>query len=177
MKIKFTRAPTITKAAIATVLFTILWGVTNVNLPSCSDPGAVLNTGGCVVHQSYLHIVCGFLALASLITAVVLFILKQRQASSQGQQAPPRPARSGAPRPAGAHGPAETTVSEVRTHGDGIGQVIPSAGPSGSPGPERASYFCAQCGTRAVAGDNFCQQCGAPVKNGTGSYPRNSVAS
>ena len=46
MKIKFTRTPTITKAVIATVLFTILWGVTNVNLPSCNDPGAVLNSGG-----------------------------------------------------------------------------------------------------------------------------------
>jgi hypothetical protein len=171
MKIKITRAPTITKAAIATVLFTILWGVTNVNLPSCSEPGAVLNAGECVVHQSYLHSVCGFLALASLITAVVLFILKQRKASSQGQQALPRPARSWAPRPA------EKTVSEVRTHGDGSGQVISSAGPSGSPGPQRAPNFCTQCGTRAVAGDNFCQQCGAPVTNGTGSYPRNNVAS
>ncbi|MGO8958955.1 MAG: hypothetical protein ACLQFR_16525 [Streptosporangiaceae bacterium] len=85
MNIKFTRAPTITKAAIATVLFTILWAVTNVNLPSCNDPGAVLNPGGCVVHQSYLHIVCGFLAVASLITGVVLFILRQRKASPDGE--------------------------------------------------------------------------------------------
>ncbi len=84
MKIKFTRTPTITKAVIAMVLFTILWGVTNVNLPSCNDPGAVLNSGGCVVHQSYLHSVCGFLAIASLITGVVLFILKQRKAASEG---------------------------------------------------------------------------------------------
>jgi hypothetical protein len=45
-----------------------------------------------------------------------------------------------------------------------IGRVTASAVRSGSSGPGRASSFCAQCGTRAVAGDNFCQQCGAPVK-------------
>lgn len=39
-----------------------------------------------------------------------------------------------------------------------------AAGLSGSAGPERASNFCSGCGTRALAGDNFCQQCGAPVK-------------
>jgi hypothetical protein len=58
-----------------------------------------------------------------------------------------------------------------------IGHVTAaSAGPSGSPGPERASNFCAQCGTRAIAGDNFCEQCGAPATNGTGSHPRSSAA-
>jgi hypothetical protein len=166
MKIKLTRAPTITKAAIAAVVFTIVFLVTNSNLPPCSDAVAALNAGGCVVRQSYLHTACGWLALASLITGVVLFILKRRKASSKDQQAPPRQARSGAPRPA------EATVSEVRTHGDGIGRVAASDGPSAFPGPERASNFCTQCGTRAVAADNFCQQCGAPVKDGTGSYPR-----
>ena len=58
-----------------------------------------------------------------------------------------------------------------------IGHVTASAGLSGSPSPERASNFCAQCGTRAAAGDNFCQQCGAPATNGTGSHPRSSAAS
>ena len=114
MKIKFTRAPTITKAAIAAAVFTIVFLVTNSNLPPCSDAVAALNAGGCIVRQSYLHTACGWLALASLITGVVLFILKQRKASAKDQQAPPRPAQSGAPRPA------ETTVSEARTHGDGI---------------------------------------------------------
>jgi hypothetical protein len=170
MKIKFTRAPTITKAAIAAAVFTIVFLVTNSNLPPCSDAVAALNAGGCLVRQSYLHTACGWLALASLITGVVLFILKQRKASSKDQQAPLRPARSGAPRPA------ETTVSEVRTHGYGIGKVTASDGPSAFPGPGRASNFCTQCGTRAVAAGNFCQQGGAPVKHGTGSYPRNSVA-
>ena len=177
MKIKFTRALTITKAATATILFTMLRGVTDVNLPSCSDPGAVLNSGGCLVHQSYLHIACGWLALASLITGVVLFILKQRKASSQDQQAPPRPARSDVPRPGQAPGPAETTGPEERTHGDGTGAGHRLGLPSGSHGPEGASNFCTQCGTRAVAGDNFCQQRGTPVKTepqairGTASPP------
>jgi len=88
MTIKFTRAPTITKAAIATVVFTIVFLVTNSNLPPCSDTVAALNASGCVVRQSYLHTACGWLALASLITGVVLLILKQRKASSRGQQAP-----------------------------------------------------------------------------------------
>jgi hypothetical protein len=104
MKIKFTRAPTITKAAIAAAVFTIVFLVTNSNLPPCSDPVAALNAGGCIVRQSYLHTASGWLALVSLITGVTLFILKQRKASND-QQAPPRPARSGVPTPA------ETAVS------------------------------------------------------------------
>jgi hypothetical protein len=57
-----------------------------------------------------------------------------------------------------------------------IGHVTASAGLSGSPGPGRASTFCARCGTRAAAGDNFCQQCGAPVANGAASHPPGSPA-
>jgi hypothetical protein len=88
MKIKFTRAPTITKAAIATAVFTMVFLATNSNLPPCSDTVAAFNASGCVVRQSYLHTACGWLALASLITGVVLFISKQRKGSSEGQQAP-----------------------------------------------------------------------------------------
>jgi len=169
MKIKVTRAPTITKAAIAAVLFTIVFLATNSSLPPCSDAVAALNAGGCLVRQSYLHTACGWLALASLITGVVLFILKQRKASSKDHQAPLRSAHSVAP------SSAETTVSEVRTRGDGIGKVTASDGPSAFPGHEQASSFCAQCG--APSQGNFCQQCGAAVKHRTGSYPRNNVAS
>ena len=100
MKITFTRAPTITKAAIATVVFTIVFLATNSNLPPCTDAVATLNAGACIVRQSYLHTACGWLALVSLATGVVLFILKQRKASSQRQQAPSRPAWSGTPGPA-----------------------------------------------------------------------------
>lgn len=173
MKIKVTRAPTITKAAIAAVLFTIVFLATNSSLPPCSDAVAALNAGGCLVRQSYLHTACGWLALASLITGVVLFILKQRKAPAKAGQAPSRPAWSGAPRPAGASRPAETTVPEVRTHGDSSGQFVPSAGQSGSLGHEQAPSFCTQCGTPSQG--NFCQQCGAPVQNG--SFPRISAVS
>ena len=171
MKIAFTRGPTITKAAIATVVFAIVFLATNSNLPPCTDTVAAFNSGGCIVRQSYLHTACGWLALVSLATGVVLFILKQRKASSLRQQAPSRPERSGAPRPDGTPRSAETTVSEARTHGGGIGQVTAFAGPSGFPGPERASNFCTKCGTRAVAGDSFCQHCGAPVKAEPEGYP------
>lgn len=169
MKLKFTKTPTITKAVIATVVFTIVWTASNVNLPSCNDPAAFLNNGGCVERQSYFHIVSGWLALASLITGVVLFILKQRKSSSRREQAAPHPASSEARRPA------ETTMPEEWSHSNGAGQVTP-ADLNGSPGPGRTSNFCSECGTRTVVGDNFCQQCAAPVKNGTGSYPPDSVA-
>ncbi len=170
MKIAFTRTPTITKAAIATAVFAIVFLATNSNLPPCTDAVATLNAGECIVRQSYLHTACGWLALVSLATGVVLFILKQRKASSLRQQAPSHPAWSGALRSDDTPMPAETTVPEARTHGNGIGQA-PFGGPSGFPGPERASKFCTQCGTRAVAGDNFCQQCGAPVKTDPDGYP------
>jgi hypothetical protein len=141
MRIKFTRAPTTTKAAIAAAVFAIAYAATGSDLPSCSDAVATFNAGGCLVRQSYLHTACGWLALASLATGVVLFILKQRKASAKGQQTPPRPAWSEPPGPA-----------------------------------DQASSFCARCGTSAVAGDHFCKQCGEPVKDGTGSNPRNSPA-
>jgi hypothetical protein len=80
MKIRITRQPTITKAAVATVFFAVVFIATNSNLPSCSDPYAALNAGGCIVRQSYLHTACGWLALVSLATGVALFILKQRTA-------------------------------------------------------------------------------------------------
>lgn len=110
MKIKFTRTPTVTKAVIATVVFTIVFLATNSNLPSCTDAVAALNAGGCIVRQSYLHTACGWLALASLITGVVLFILKQRGTSSAGQQPP---AWSGTPGPAEAPRPAETSPTDA----------------------------------------------------------------
>lgn len=125
MKIKFTRTPTITKAAIATVVFTSVFLATNSNLPSCTDAVATLNAGGCIVRQSYLHTASGWLALASLITGVVLFILKQRRTFSAGQQAPSRPAWSGVPSPAEAPRPAET--ASVKVEPDGHPGTAPAA--------------------------------------------------
>ena len=166
MKIAFTKAPTITKAVIATVVFATAFVATNSNLPPCTDAVATLNAGECIVRQSYLHTACGWLALVSLATGVVLFILKQRKASSaKAQQAMSHPAWSGTP------GSAGMTMPEARTHGDGAGQVIGFAGRSGFPAPGQPSNFCAKCGTRAVAGDSFCQQCGVPVNTEPKSYP------
>jgi hypothetical protein len=58
-----------------------------------------------------------------------------------------------------------------------IGPVTTSPALSGSSAPERAPDLdlCTQCGTRAVAGDNFCQRCGAAVTITTGSQPANSA--
>ena len=125
MKIKFTRTPTITKAAIATVLFTIVFLATNSSLPSCSDAVAALNAGGCIVRQSYLHTACGWLALASLVTGVVLFILKQRRTSPAGQQPPSRPPWSGVPSPAEAPRPAGT--ASVPAEPEGYPGTVPPA--------------------------------------------------
>jgi len=113
MNIKFTRTPTITKAVIATVVFTIVFFATNSNLPPCSDAVAALNSGGCIVRQSYLHTACGWLALASLAAGVVMFVRKQRRTSSASQQAPSRPAWSGSPSPAEAPRPAETASAKA----------------------------------------------------------------
>lgn len=87
MKITFTKGPTVTKAAVATVMFTIVFLATNSSLPSCSNAVAAINAGACVERQSYLHTGCGWLALISLITGVVLVILKYRKTSATGQQA------------------------------------------------------------------------------------------
>jgi hypothetical protein len=87
VKIKFTKELTVTKAAIATVVFAIVFLATNSSLPSCGNAVAAINAGACVERQSYLHTGCGWLALISLITAVVLAILKYRKTSPAGQHA------------------------------------------------------------------------------------------
>jgi membrane protease YdiL (CAAX protease family) len=76
---KFSTKPSTTKAAILTAVFFIIWLVTNSNLPACgTEQGnlAQLNGGACVASQSDLHILAGWLALACLITGIVLLILK-----------------------------------------------------------------------------------------------------
>ena len=128
MKIKFTRTPTVTKAAIATVLFTIVFLATNSSLPPCTDAVAALNAGGCIVRQSYLHTACGWLALASLVTGVVLFILKQRRTSSVGQQPRSRPAWTGAPSPAEA--PRAAGTASVQAEPEGYPGTVPPAAES-----------------------------------------------
>jgi hypothetical protein len=141
MNIRFTKAPTFTKAIIASAVFAIAYLASTSNLPSCSDTLAVLNSGECIERQSFLHTASGWLALLCLLVAVVLLALKHKDAIL-GRQAPAPQARQGAPAPA----PAREQV------------------PVPARGPERASSFCAKCGTRIIAGDRFCQGCGVPME-------------
>src|SRR5579863_8703170 len=88
MKIKFTKTPTFTKAIIASAVFAIAYLASTSNLPSCSDTAALLTSGGeCIERQSFLHTASGWLAIISLIAAVVLLALKHKDAIL-GRQAP-----------------------------------------------------------------------------------------
>jgi hypothetical protein len=135
MKLKFTKAPTFTKAIIAAAVFAIAYLASTSNLPSCSDTVAILSSGGeCIERQSFLHTASGWLALICLVAAVLLLALKHKN-SILGLQASVQQARQG-----------------------------PSAqAQAQAPMPERASSFCARCGTRIITGDRFCQGCGASM--------------
>jgi hypothetical protein len=129
MKIKFTKAPTFTKAIIASAVFTIAYLASTSNLPSCSDTVAILSSGGeCIERQSFLHTASGWLALICLVAAALLLALKHKN-SILGWQASIQQAHHGASAQA--------------------------------PVPGRSPGFCAKCGTRIIAGDRFCQGCGA----------------
>jgi hypothetical protein len=78
MKIRFTKAPTFTKAIIASAVFAITYLASASNLPSCSDTVAVFNSGGCVERQSFMHTASGWLALICLVAAVLLLALKHK---------------------------------------------------------------------------------------------------
>ena len=133
MKIRFTKAPTFTKAIIASAVFAIAYLASTSNLPSCSDTVAILSSGGeCIERQSFLHTASGWLALICLVVAVLLLALKHKN-SILGWQASIQQAHQG---------PSEQAQAPV---------------------PGRASSFCAKCGTRIIAGDRFCQGCGVPM--------------
>ncbi len=137
MKIRFTKAPTFTKAIIASAVFAIVYLASTSNLPSCSDTVAVLSSGGqCIERQSFLHTASGWLALICLVAAVLLLALKHKD-SILGRLAPAQQAHQG---------PSAQAQAPVPT-----------------PVPGRASGFCAKCGTRIIAGDRFCQGCGDPM--------------
>ena len=139
MKIKFTKAPTFTKAIIASAVFAIAYLASTSNLPSCSDTVAILSSGGeCIERQSYLHTASGWLALICLVAALLLLALKHKN-SILGWQASIQQVHQGPSAQAQAPAPAQAQV------------------------PERASSFCVKCGTRIIAGDRFCQGCGVPV--------------
>ena len=142
MRIRFTKAPTFTKGIIAAAVFAIVYLASTSNLPSCSDTDALLTSGGeCIERQSFLHTASGWLALISLILAVLLLALKHKD-TILGRQSPAQQwsqGRTPAPAPAPAYqGP-----------------------PPPAPVPGRAPGFCARCGTRIIAGDRFCQGCGS----------------
>jgi hypothetical protein len=136
MKIRFTKAPTFTKAIVAAAVFTVIYLASTSNLPSCSDTVATLNSGGeCIERQSFLHTASGWLALIFLVAAVLLLALKYKD-SILGQRASAQPAS------------AQPAYEGPLTQ---------------APAPDRDSNFCAKCGTRIIAGDRFCQGCGAPA--------------
>jgi hypothetical protein len=78
MKINFTKAPTFTKAIIASAIFAIVYLASTSNLPSCSDTVAILSSGECIERQSFLHTASGWLALIGLVAAVLLLALKHK---------------------------------------------------------------------------------------------------
>ena len=123
MKVKFTKAPTFTKAIIASAVFAIVYLASTSNLPSCSDTVAVLSSGGeCIERQSFLHTASGWLALICLVAAVLLLALKHKD-SILGRLTPVQQAHQG-----------PSTQDRVPV-----------------PTPGRASSFCAKCGTRIIA--------------------------
>jgi hypothetical protein len=135
MKITFTKAPTFTKAIIASAVFAIAYLASTSSLPSCSDTVAIISSGGeCIERQSFLHTASGWLALICLVAAVVLLALKHKN-SILGWQA-----------------------SIQQAHPSPSAQAQAQA-----PVPGRASSFCVKCGTRIIAGDSFCQGCGVPM--------------
>jgi hypothetical protein len=133
MKIRFSKAPTFTKAIIASAVFTIAYLASTSGLPSCSDAAAVFSSGGeCIERQSFLHTASGWLALICLVAAVLALALKHKN-SIRGWQA---------------------SIQQAHQR--------PSA-QAQAPVPGRASSFCVKCGTRIIAGDRFCQGCGVPM--------------
>ena len=172
MKIRFTKAPTFTKAIIASAVFAIVYLATTSNLPSCSDTLAALNSGECIERQSLLHTASGWLALFCLLAAVLLLALKNKnhilgwwQASVQQprQEPSPQPAVPVRPQPQPQPQPQawpQPQASSLQSQP----QSRPQA-PVPAPVPGRSSNFCARCGTRIIAGDQFCQGCGAQTQS------------
>jgi hypothetical protein len=138
MKIRFSKAPTFTKAIIASAVFAIAYLASTSNLPSCSDTVAVFSSGECIERQSFLHTASGWLSLICLVAAVVLLALKHKN-SILGWQASIQQAHQG-----------PSAQEQTQAHAQ-------------APVPGRASGFCVKCGTRIIAGDSFCQGCGVPM--------------
>lgn len=140
MKLKFTKAPTFTKAIIASAVFAIAYLASTSNLPSCNDTVAIFSSGGeCIERQSFLHTASGWLALICLVAAVLLLALKHKN-SILGWQASIQQVRQG---PSARDQAQEQTQEQTQAR--------------------QPSSFCVKCGTRIIAGDSFCQGCGVPM--------------
>ena len=140
MKLKFTKAPTFTKAIIASAVFAIAYLASTSNLPSCNDTVAIFSSGGeCIERQSFLHTASGWLALICLVAAVLLLALKHKN-SILGWQASIQQVRQG---PSARDQAQEQTQEQAQAR--------------------QPSSFCVKCGTRIIAGDSFCQGCGVPM--------------
>jgi hypothetical protein len=159
MNIKFSKAPTFTKAIIASAVFTIAYLASTSNLPSCNDTVAVLSSGGeCIERQSFLHTASGWLALICLIAAVALLALKHKD-SIVGRLASVQQASV---QRASVQRASVQQASVQQAHQEPSAQAQ-AQGPVPAPVPGRASGFCAKCGTRIIAGDRFCQGCGVSM--------------
>jgi hypothetical protein len=150
-RIRFTKAPTFTKAMIAAAVFAIAYLASTSSLPPCTDPDVLLNGGECIERQSFLHTASGWLALVCLVAAVLLLVLKHKDAIlgrvTPAHQAYQRPSTPGSPSAPQAY------------------RGLPAQAPVPAPVPGRAAGFCAKCGTRIIAGDRFCQGCGVPMES------------
>jgi hypothetical protein len=93
-RIRFTKAPTFTKAIIAAAIFAIAYLASNSNLPPCSDTALAYTGGECIERQSFLHTASGWLALVCLVAAVLLLVLKHKDAFL-GRQSPAQPTYQG----------------------------------------------------------------------------------
>jgi hypothetical protein len=136
MKIRFTKAPTFTKAIIASAVFAVAYLASASNLPSCSDTIAVLNSGGeCIERQSFLHTASGWLVLICLVAAVLLLAFKHK----------------------------DSILGQVQQARQGLSAQAQAQAQVPTPMPGQATSFCTKCGTRIIAGDRFCQGCGVPM--------------
>jgi hypothetical protein len=172
MKTTFTKAPTFTKAIIASAVFAIAYLASTSSLPSCSDTAAVLSSGSgeCLERPSFLHTASGWLTLICLLAAALLLALKHkdsilRQLPAQQPQPQRPPAHYAPAQPAPAYQAPSQQMPAQHAPAQGMpSQQAPAQRPpqgQPAPVPGRTSGFCAKCGTRIIAGDRFCQGCGA----------------
>ena len=147
MKIRFTKAPTFTKAITASAVFAIAYLASTSSLPSVQRHHRGTQLGGeCLERQSLLHTASGWLALVCLAAAVLLLTLRHKDSIAGWWQASVQQAL-------GAAGRRRRRHTRRRRH-----KRTP---PVPAPVPGRAPGFCAACGTRIIAGDRFCQGCGS----------------